>query len=418
MPGLPKLAEINKLNLELAIGGRFGVHLGPESENVLLGNRNLGNPLSDTLLGCRLLLLFTLGAWVVPSLCDENLASEIPSQAEATDFKEGSFRVGVKLTPPFVMRDENSDELIGFSIDIIHEVLADLKLLDEVEYVVHDSIHEHLDAVARGDVELGIAATSVTSQRERQLDFSMPMFNGGLGVVTRRQSGFIPALEAFFSRELVSVALLMVCFLLVCANLVWWTERGEENSFNDRWYVGVGQALMEVVTMASVGYGDFVPRKILSRLLSILVILVGVVLFGSAVGAFTSALTVKKIRSDIRAIGDFDGETVAVVSDSIGKQQMASRHVNLLECADLDGAFAAVKDGRASGFVHDFSILRYHLSRRDKSLVLGEFTFAGHGYAIAFPSKSRYRKKVNVALLEMMEENPSRYARIKKWWFD
>ncbi|MCP4193787.1 MAG: transporter substrate-binding domain-containing protein [Planctomycetaceae bacterium] len=354
----------------------------------------------------------------MPSLCDANLASETSSEVEATDSHKKSFRVGVKLTAPFVMYDENTGELIGFSIDIIREILADLKLVDEVKYVVHDSIHEHLDAVARGDVELGIGATSVTSQRERQLDFSMPMFHGGLGVVTRRQSGFIPALEAFFSRELVSIALLMVCFLLVCANLVWWTERGEEDSFNDRWYVGVGQALMEVVTMASVGYGDFVPRKILSRLLSILVILVGVVLFGSAVGAFTSALTVKKIRSDIRAIGDFDGKTVAVVSDSIGEHYMASRPTKLLEFADLDGAFAAVKDGRASGFVHDFSILRYHLVRRDKSLVLGEFTFAGHGYAIAFPSKSRYRKKVNVALLEMMEENPSRYARIKKWWFD
>ncbi|MCP4192132.1 MAG: transporter substrate-binding domain-containing protein [Planctomycetaceae bacterium] len=355
----------------------------------------------------------------MPSLCDANLASETSSEVEATDSHKKSFRVGVKLTAPFVMYDENTGELIGFSIDIIREILADLKLLGEVEFVVHDGIDEHLDAVARGDVDLGIAGTSVTSERERRLDFSMPMFNGGLGVATKRQSGLSHAIEGLFTRGLASVALLMVCFLLVCANLVWWTERGEEHSFDDRWYVGVGQALWwTVVTMTTVGYGDFVPRKALSRLLSILVILVGVVLFGSAVGAFTSALTVKKIQSGIRAIEDFDGKTVAVVSDSIGKHYMASRPTKLLEFADLDGALEAVEEGRASGVVHDFSILRYHLRRHDKSLVLGRFTIAGHGYAIAFPLKSGYRKEVNVALLELMEENPSRYARIKKWWFD
>ena len=202
------------------------------------------------------LLVICIFAGGFPFFYGQSSASEIGSKAQANDLNEQAFRVGVKPTSPFVMIDENTGELTGFSIDIIREILIDLEQWDETEFVIHDDLEEHLNAVARGDVDFGIAATSITSNREKRLDFSIPIFQGRLGIASPQENSIHPALEAIFTWEIGGTALLMVSFLLICANLVWATERGQEHSFDDSWRVGVGQALWwTIVTMTTVGYG-------------------------------------------------------------------------------------------------------------------------------------------------------------------
>ena len=42
---------------------------------------------------------------------------------------------------------------------------------------------------------------------------------------------------------------------------------------------------------------------------------------------------------------------------------------------------------------------------------------AKQGYGIAYPVGSDLRKEVNVALLELMEGDPSRYQQLSERWF-
>lgn len=343
-----------------------------------------------------------------------------PSNTQASeppDLVGETIRVGVKPVAPFVMVDAETNELSGFSIDLIREVGNGLDM--KLEFVVHEELEEHLEAVSAGEVDLGIAATSVTSQREQELDFSAPYFDGGLGIATRRRSGRSRLWHAVFSREILATACGLAVFLGLCANLVWWTERGEPNSFDDRWSVGVGQALWwTIVTMTTVGYGDYVPRKSISRLVSIVVIVVGIVLFGFAVGVFSSALTLQKLQSEIGSVADLDGEKVAVVADTAGSQFMAKRRCELRTFDNLDDALRAVHKGRAVAVVYDVAVLRHHLASHDAALTLVGPTFDKHDYAIAFPLGSPLRKTVNVRLLRIMEGDPSRYDQLNRLWFE
>lgn len=335
---------------------------------------------------------------------------------------ESKLVVGVKQAAPFVMIDEESGDVSGFSIDLIRGIAAQLNPPRTVEFQVHRNIAEHLEAVGENEVDLGIAATSFTSERERTLEFSIPFYQGGLAVAVRPDRG-VRHRDVLLSSKLLYALLWMSIFLAVCAHVIWLTERGRSNMFDDRWHVGVGQGIWwTIVTMTTVGYGDFVPRRPLSRILGVLIIIVGIILFGIAVGAFSSALTIEKLRSDILGPDDLDGrhigKPVAVVRGTKAEETVLERDVEILPMESLNDALTAVETGEAVAAVHDVALLRHHLPRDAPGLVLVGRTFAEHGYGITFPKGSDLRKEINVALLELMEEgDPSLYQQLLDRWF-
>ena len=83
----------------------------------------------------------------------------------------------------------------------------------------------------------------------------------------------------------------------------------------------------------------------------------------------------------------------------------------------LSSALKAVEEGEAVAAVHDIALLRYQIPRDAPGLVLVGRTFVKHGYGMTFPLGSELRKEVNVALLELMESDPSVYQHLLERWF-
>ena len=68
---------------------------------------------------------------------------------------------------------EKNGTLGGFSIELWNSIGE--RLNRETEYVVMSDVSELLDAVGSGRADLGIAAISITSERENRFDFSQPI---------------------------------------------------------------------------------------------------------------------------------------------------------------------------------------------------------------------------------------------------
>jgi len=217
------------------------------------------------------------------------------------------------------------------------------------------------------------------------------------------------------------IMLSLLLFLVICANVIWLAERGRahDTTFDDRWLVGVGQAMWwTIVTMTTVGYGDFVPRKPISRVLSILIIVTGIVLFGMAVGVFSSSLTLKQMHADIRVPRDLRNKPVAVVENSLAERRLRTLGVEMVPRKNLGDALDAVDKEEVLAAVHDVALLRYNVPRHYPKLLIVGPTFAEQGYGIAFPLNSHLRKEVNVALLQLMESEPPRYRWMLEQWFE
>jgi polar amino acid transport system substrate-binding protein len=318
-----------------------------------------------------------------------------------------------------MMVDRASGKVSGFSVDLINAVAEQMEPPRDVQIVIHENITAHLQAVQTGGVDLGIAATSFTSGRERTLDFSVPFYQGGLGIVTRAAGRGLHIWDVVTSPRLLYAALWLLLFLVVCAHIIWLTERGRTDTFDDNWLRGVAQAMWwTIVTMTTVGYGDFVPRNPLSRLLGILIIVTGIVLFGMAVGIFSSALTVEQLQTDIRVPNDLRNKPVGVVRNTFSERVLKSRGIQVVRFDNLADVMLASEHGEVVAGVHDVATLRYHVPRNAPTLTLVGPTFAEHSYGIAFPIGSKLRKQVNIAMLELMESNPPRYQWMLDNWFD
>ena len=94
--------------------------------------------------------------------------------------KEPKLRVATRLIKPFVY--EQGGQLTGFSVELWQEIAKQINA--QSEFIVKPTVKELLDAVKSKDAALGIAAISITADREVDFDFSQPMFDAGLQILT------------------------------------------------------------------------------------------------------------------------------------------------------------------------------------------------------------------------------------------
>ncbi|MGL5829885.1 MAG: transporter substrate-binding domain-containing protein, partial [Angustibacter sp.] len=90
-----------------------------------------------------------------------------------------SVRLGTRNIAPFVMQD--GDRRVGFSMDLWREVSARANITT-VSTQTSDDVAALLDAVTRKEVDVAVAAISMTAERESRVDFSQSMFSAGLGI--------------------------------------------------------------------------------------------------------------------------------------------------------------------------------------------------------------------------------------------
>lgn len=121
-------------------------------------------------------------------------AAPPPVQAGAT------LRVAIKPLDPFVIRREN--HYSGFSIELWDEIAR--RNGWRTDYVWFETLPPLLEEVSAGKADVGIAGISITREREARLDFSYPMFNAGLQVLTpqRSESSVVGTLWRFISGSL------------------------------------------------------------------------------------------------------------------------------------------------------------------------------------------------------------------------
>lgn len=115
----------------------------------------------------------------------------IPASASAAELSEirsrGYLLVAVQEDrPPLGFRDP-SGNLTGFEIELAHRLAE--ALLGDPDAVRLQTVRnvERLDAVMSDEVDLAIAAVTLTEPRRRVVSFSEPYYLDGTGFITRNQ---------------------------------------------------------------------------------------------------------------------------------------------------------------------------------------------------------------------------------------
>jgi glutamine transport system substrate-binding protein len=124
---------------------------------------------------------FSITALLITILLVVGLAGCGGKQAAST-----ALHVGTEATyAPFEFQDENSKDYVGFDMDIARAIGRQLGMTVEVKNVAFDGLIPALDA---GNIDMVIAAMSITDERKQKVAFSNPYYNSGLIIAVKNDN--------------------------------------------------------------------------------------------------------------------------------------------------------------------------------------------------------------------------------------
>ncbi len=336
-----------------------------------------------------------------------------PAQGSAS-----KLRVATRVVPPMVIEDKGA--LRGFSIDLWNSISA--RLNRETEYLVMSDVGEVLDAVGNGQADLGIAAISITSERESMFDFSQPILNAGLQILVRGAAenadpSPVHLMRLFFSRTLLIWLGIALLLIMIPAHLVWVVERHHRNGIipSRNYFPGIFHAMFWAAgTLAT--QADHMPRHWMARIVAVLWMFTAVVFVAFYTAQLTASLTAQKIRGSINGPQDLVGRLVGTTRASTAAAYLTESKAQVREFVSLDAVYDALLEKQVDAVVFDAPAILYYVAHDGKGLaqVVGG-VFHKEDYGIVFPTDSPLRKQVNEALLALRENG--RYQKIYDEWF-
>ncbi len=332
----------------------------------------------------------------------------------------GTLTVAARALPPFVIYENRSYS--GFEVELVRLVAA--KLGKDVEIYAVDTVAKQIDDIGRGVAHVGLGGVSITESREEVVDFSLPVLDSGLTILapnesSRRIGDRIPTfLRAISSSDLPWLLVVFGVAVLVAAHLIWWLERHSNPDFAVPYRRGIWDSFYwSVVTMSTVGYGDKVARGTRGRVLALVWIALGTLVFASFTAAIASSLAVSELRSGISGPSDLPGRRVATVTHSAGETYLPSIGVGPVLVDDIDDAYALLSAGEVDVVVFDAPVLQFHAAREgagEVAAVGADFQRVQYGLMVS-EDDAELRESIDLALLDLIENGI--YQRLHDAWF-
>lgn len=330
-----------------------------------------------------------------------------------------TLHVATRTVAPLVQKDNG--RLTGFSIDLWNAVADRLGVRSD--FAEMPDIDSLLASVHEGKADVGVAAISITADRDKTFDFSQPMLGAGLQILVRGKSdqGAPNPLQGFMRLLLSPVILVWLgiaaVLIVVPAHIIWFLERRAPGGIIPErgYFPGIFHALWWAAgTLAT--QADQMPRQWLARVVAVLWMFTGVIFVAYYTAQLTAALTVEQIQGDINGPDDLPGKRVATTLGSTAATFLKGQHARVQEFAAIDAAYRALLDGTADAVVFDAPVILYFAEHEGKGRVqTAGAVFRKEDYGIVFAEGSPLRKKVDEALLELRENGT--YAQIYQKWF-
>ena len=345
---------------------------------------------------------------------------------------EETLKVGIKLSEPWVMYDEKlppeQRQPSGFSIDLWNAIAGELGT--KTEWVYFDTMPNLILGAQNKQVDAGISAITVTSEREAQVDFSNSMYELGLQIMVSADSSPNPLMVA--AKEISNlltwkVLLVLTGLVLLFAHVRWLvdqpTQADEEATFAPSYRQGIPQAAWWALTMFITW--DTPPRRGLARVVDLVWFLTGFLALGILSSVITAALTAQNITSSIQNVNDLAGKRVAAVATDAPRAYLEKLGLGGIPVENLAEGIKRVANKEVDALVHDGPRLTYLASEYNKTaqpsnaVMVLPASFNPQIYGIAFPSNSQWVEPVNQALLKLREAkgtNESVHEALRKRW--
>jgi polar amino acid transport system substrate-binding protein len=346
-----------------------------------------------------------------PATAQSTSADAVPAQQTQAQ----RLRVSTKPLDPFVIKADDGT-YAGFSVELWTEIAKRNNWT--FEWVWNETVNDVLADVETNSADVGIAGITINKEREEIVDFSHPMFNGGLQIAVSgaEQKGFTALLKQIFSPALFRLIGVLALFIFIAGNILWLTRfrrRAETRSYRKGLAAGIWFAGK---TLGSADFGEEEPQRPGGRLIALFWMFLGIIIIQYFTALTTTQLTVDKIEGSIQGVTDLPGKQVVTVDGTTADKWLNEQGYPHRRVKTIDEAYPLLLNGDAEAIVYDAPVLlRWTATAAQGKARLVGSIFKPEAYGIAVPQGSALREPINNALLEM--QNDGSYDDLYKKWF-
>ena len=318
---------------------------------------------------------------------------------------EKTLVIGTKVAEPFAMKDKDGN-WYGISIELWEKVAKQLKIKYQWKEV---ALKPLLDGVSNASLDVGIAAITITADRETKIDFSHSYYSTGLSIVTPKNlnDGWRSVISGIFSSQMLYILLMLVIVLFIIGTLTWLVERKRNpENFNPNPLKGIPAGMWwAAVTMTTVGYGDMTPQTVSGRVIALFWMFASLLMVSAVIAGVASTLTLAKSKPLISGPEDLSKARIASIKNSSSDHYLEQRQLKRDYYPTVLASLNAIEQGKSDAMVYDDPLLKYLTEQhfRNKLMVIDKL-FERQQYGIAFPEASPLREPVNRVMLKIIQK--------------
>lgn len=317
---------------------------------------------------------------------------------------------------------EDSCDLVnisGFEIDLWNEIAKDLVTKNIIKNWKFIPIKwgELKTNIKNGNADVACSGLTIRSERMDWAEFSIPTMNSGLGIMILKNK----ETNTLFKFKILCEALAMPValfglFILFFSHIIWFADRGKDG-INDKYFPGILETIYFcIVTCSTVGYGDYTPKKWVTKIATIVLIFCGIIAFCNFTALLSADYTTEKIAGDIQSPSDLKGKIVLTQKGTTSADYIRRVGASKIKTVDnIDMACDYLLLGRGDAVVYDYPVLLNYVKKNADKVEIAGSLFDEQYYGYAFPKGSKLKREVDVSLLKMYENGT--YMRLHKKWF-
>lgn len=317
--------------------------------------------------------------------------------------------------PPFAIVE--GGEVSGFSIDLMRAIGEEMGRT--VTFVPQASFGDMLEQVRSERVDGAIANISITTEREREMDFSQPIFAAGIKILLPNEDAGFGIFAALFTRDILLIVLSGLALLMFGGLLMWVFERRHQAYFDkpakEALFPSFWWALNLVVNG---GFEERVPQSPFGRVFAVILVVASLFIVSIFVASITAATTVTALNSNVQTLRDLDNKQVGTITGSTSATFLDEKKLRFTGYSTPAEMLDAFESGDIDAVVFDGPILAYYQSNDGRGISrLLDRTYRPESYGIAMPTGTALKEEIDQVLLRLRVDG-TYDALLTKWFGD